>query len=60
MVFCRIGSRLPVVAFTACRLLLSAYNQPIDTQLEMEASGMAECARSEEALQAMSRLVNKS
>ena len=24
MVFCRIGSRLPVVAFTACRLLLSA------------------------------------
>lgn len=42
------------------RLLLSSYNQPLEAQLEMEASGMAECARSEEALQAMSRLVNKS
>ena len=42
------------------RLLLTSYNLPIETQLEMEAAGMAECARSEEALQAMSRLINKS
>lgn len=42
------------------RLLLSSYNQPIDCQLEMEATSMADCARSEDALQAMSRLVNKS
>jgi 2-(1,2-epoxy-1,2-dihydrophenyl)acetyl-CoA isomerase len=42
------------------RLLLSSFNQTIDTQLEMEAIGMAECARSEEALQAMSKLIKKS
>ena len=41
------------------RLLLSTYDQSIETQLEMEATAMAECARAPEALEAMAKLMKK-
>ena len=40
-------------------LLLSSFNQPLETQLEMEARGMVECAKSEDAIQAMTAIMNK-
>ena len=42
------------------RLLLSSFSQTLENQLLIEAASMVECARSEEALEAMRRLVNKS
>lgn len=41
------------------RLLLSSFDQSIDTQLEMEARGMVECARSEVARAAIKKLLQK-
>ena len=41
------------------RLLMTSFNQSLETQLEMEALGMAECARSEDAINAMNKIINK-
>ena len=41
------------------RMLLASSGQTIETHLEMEAQYMVECARSEEAIEAMSKLVKK-
>lgn len=41
------------------RLLLTSYDQSIDTQLEMEARGMVECARSDETWSAIQKLLKK-
>ena len=42
------------------RLLVSSFDNTIETQLEMEARSMVECARSPDATEAMARLINKS
>lgn len=41
------------------RLLLSSFDQSIDTQLEMEARGMVECAHSAEAIEAMRAILKQ-
>ena len=41
------------------RLLLTSFNQSLETQLEMEALGMVECARSEDALKKKKKIIDK-
>lgn len=59
----KIASKLakgPTEVFGRMRnLLLSSYSQPLETQLEMEARGMVECAKSEDAIRAMTAIMNK-
>jgi len=41
------------------RLLLSSYDQPLEMQLELEATGMVECARSQDGWNAINAVISK-